>query len=588
MKKLVIIGAGIAGSLAAMYFRKRLPEIDVTLVGRTDRKRPVVGESTVEITTHFFEALGLGTLLEEKHYHKYGLTYYFKLNAQRDCRRYVVHEAPGVLRMPAYNLNRNTFDRDIRDINLRLGIQAVEADVADIQLSAEPASTHRVTLRHSDGRHSTLDADWVIDATGRNRFLARKLGLARPPAYQRSSFWFRLSRFDRTCLSNMQKIRVEHHTYDSYYVTHHFYGKGYWVWLIPMRSESGHDLISIGITFRPEIMGGEVTSMDAFLDVMSNDHPVIAELVRSGSVVDTNLYRNYMYEAEQYYSEDGWFLIGDAGFTFDPANSAGLAYLAHQIPQTAAMIKKDAAGVLTRKYVECLEAHLRAQLSLQDTWSKWYEFMHEPLKMAWTLLVANLGYFHVSLPNYVNGAFLDAHQARHFADLLPRHSPAHQPPGYPFPCLLDAVAASHQEIRPELLPNLYSRSVNWKLYRADESARPYYAARYFRMLVLIRFRLLRMVKWKPGLQHLSLLSKHLFGAAADAARSLALCIRPALFYKYGRSPERLASPFHPGASFLDCEPHDAALSPPLVHMHDGGDLQRRLIAPNEGEAEGVA
>lgn len=70
MKKLVIIGTGIAGNLAAMYFRKRLPDIDVTLVGRTDQKRPMVGESTVKITTPFFKALGLGTLLEERHYHK--------------------------------------------------------------------------------------------------------------------------------------------------------------------------------------------------------------------------------------------------------------------------------------------------------------------------------------------------------------------------------------------------------------------------------------------------------------------------------------------------------------------------------------
>lgn len=32
------------------------------------------------------------------------------------CRNYVVHEAPGVIRMPAYTLNRFSFDKYLRQI----------------------------------------------------------------------------------------------------------------------------------------------------------------------------------------------------------------------------------------------------------------------------------------------------------------------------------------------------------------------------------------------------------------------------------------------------------------------------------------
>jgi len=574
MRTIAIIGSGITGNLAAMYFRKRLPDVKVIVIGRHDRERLLVGESTVELTTHFLKALGLSSLLEERHYHKYGLTYYFKLSSDPASHRYVVHEAPGVIRMPAFNLNRWTFDRDIRQINDEIGVERVDGDVADIALNVGDRRMHRLTLRERNGATATLDADWVVDASGRNRFLARKLDLKKEAPYQRSSFWFRLKRFDRTTLADIDATRVEHHCYDPYYVTHHFYGRAYWIWVIPMRSETGGDLVSIGITYRADMLGRDIASVDDFVACVAADHPVIGELVRSGEVHDVNALRNYMYESKQHYSVDGWFLIGDAAFTFDPANSAGLSYVAQEIPHVAAMIRKDIDGMLHQTYVDCLEAHIQAQLSLQDAWSHWYEFMHDPLRMAWTLLVSNMAYFHILLPTYVNGGFLDGNQARQLADLLPRFPRGAQPPAYPFPCLLDAVARSHPDIGPALLPNLYERTVNFDLYRADEAARPRYAARYFRLLVALRLRLMRHVAWRPTPAHLRLASRHLLGAAKDAMRSLALSVRPSLFYRYGPSSPILASPFEPNGGFLRVARFNQTNSPPLDALRESSQRGR--------------
>ncbi|RQS75588.1 NAD(P)/FAD-dependent oxidoreductase [Burkholderia sp. Bp8963] len=567
MERIAIIGSGVSGNLAAMYLRKRLPDVEVVVIGRHDRERPMVGESTVELTTHFLKGLGLSQLLEERHYHKYGLTYYFKLSTDPECRKYVVHEAPGVIRMPAFNLNRWTFDRDIRKINDGLGIKRIDGDVTDLALNSGARKIHRLEIKHQDGGAEWIDANWVVDASGRNRLLARKLDLKKEPTYQRSAFWFRLKHFDRTTLAKIRATRVAHHCYDAYYVTHHFYGRGYWIWVIPIRSETGEDLVSIGITYRPEMHQHDVSSVDDFLARMETEHPVLCELVRSGEVHDVNAYRNYMYESKRYYSTDGWFLIGDAAFTFDPANSAGLAYLAQQIPHVAAIIQKDMDGILHQSYVDCLESHIQAQLALQDTWSKWYEVMHDPMRMAWTLLFANMAYFHILLPTYVNGGFLDGNQARQLADLLPRFSREAQPAPYPFPCLMDEIVESRPDIGPELLPNLYDRSINFDLYRAKETARPRYAARYFWLLVVLRLRLMRYVAWKPSFKHVSLALRHLLGACKDASRSLALRIRPSLFYKYGVSPAVLASPFEADGGFLRLPDFDRANTPPLNTMN---------------------
>jgi saccharopine dehydrogenase-like NADP-dependent oxidoreductase len=55
--KLVIIGNGIVGNLAALYISKKLPELEITIVGKSEQRRAIVGESTVELSTHFFEGL---------------------------------------------------------------------------------------------------------------------------------------------------------------------------------------------------------------------------------------------------------------------------------------------------------------------------------------------------------------------------------------------------------------------------------------------------------------------------------------------------------------------------------------------------
>jgi hypothetical protein len=61
------------------------------------------------------------------------------------------------------------------------------------------------------------------------------------------------------------------------------------------------------------------------------EHPVIAQLVQSGRIVDTNIYRNYFYETARSYSKRGWFIIGDAGDTVDPLYSTGISMTSIQI-----------------------------------------------------------------------------------------------------------------------------------------------------------------------------------------------------------------------------------------------------------------
>ncbi len=491
-KGIAIIGNGVAGNLAAAYLRRRLPTCQITLVGREDRKRPIVGESTVEVTTHFLQALGLGEHLEEEQYHKYGLTYYFKYHADDPaCRKYVVHEAPGVLRLPAYQLNRPVFDDKVRSMNRESGVVFVPKNVQDVHIGKDGSLSELHLADDFGGAQEIVHARWIVDASGRGRVLSRKLDLKKPAPCQRCCFWFRLSGFDRSVLETIITSKPKHLCFDSYYATHHFFGSHYWIWLIPLRQKDTPDLISIGITYRPDMPPNNVRSLVDFLTIIRRDHPVIAELVDTGSVVDTNFYGDYMYEARQYYSAEGWFLIGDAAFPSDPINSAGLSTLVQQIPQVGAMIEKSEKGTLSSEYVEALQDYLMVQLALQDTWGRWYEIMANPVKMAWSLVAANAAYFHIVLPAFMTGLILDGRFTRALAKRLPRLSTT--PPPEPFQTLMGAVSDKFvPSSLHKYIPNMYPGVINWGLYLADNSARPSYGSRYFRVRASLRWKLMKL------------------------------------------------------------------------------------------------
>ncbi|MGC9561724.1 NAD(P)/FAD-dependent oxidoreductase [Brachymonas sp. M4Q-1] len=398
----------------------------------------------------------------------------------------------------------------------------------------------------------TIEADFVIDCSGRARVLTKQLELQKPAPYQRSSYWFRLAGFDRSILNGLKVAKNRHHCFDSYYVTHHFYGRGYWIWIIPMRSTTGEDMVSFGITYRPEIANEQQMDFERLCAILERDHPRLKLLITSGTRVDESRYYNYMYEARQYYDRSGkWFLLGDSGFTFDPANSAGIAYLGHQIPQIASIIKKKLNHSLTPCYVDALEMHLKAQLALQDQWSNWYEVMDDPVKMAWTLLLANMGYFHLVVPNYMSGAYLNAGVARQVAKLLPRFERGMQPPVYPFPRLLDALARTKD---PEEIIRrasaLYEYTVPFSYYRPDDIPRARLVSRYFRKHGMLRFKALRLLNAhaRPKYWPLAFLQSLL--ALVDFAKAGAIGAVPLIYEKEHGTAANLISGFEPPYAFL--------------------------------------
>ena len=405
----LVMGGGATGQLAAAYLRQRFPDLKVAVVEGPHKSRPIVGESFVEITVDFLLELGLGAYLIEHHFPKYGLTYYFKPDIGNPAdRTYIVDEAPTVPPLLSFQINRFTFDREVRDRNLNNGVQMIDGTVSAVNLG-NGGGLHDVTVRDSGQQEHTLRARWLIDATGRNRVLAKVLQLHEKVNEQKNVFWLRLMNFDPEILGRIRALKKQNRAFVPYFATHHFFGQGNWIWCIPMRSPENAPFISIGITYRKDIYPyGELRTMEQFLECVGREHEAIVELVRSGTVVDTNFYSSYMWECRQRYSPDRWYIIGDAGDTVDPLYSVGMALSSVQIRQIGAIIERELKGYDTREFTKDLDTAITAfQRGVTRDTTQLYECMGDAYQCHLRVHLAVTELFHLALPLLMNDYLWD-------------------------------------------------------------------------------------------------------------------------------------------------------------------------------------
>ena len=207
----------------------------------------------------------------------------------------------------------------------------------------------------------------------------------------------------------MPPAEGEPYHYDRYYSTHHFLGKGFWIWMIPMKSEhENKDLISIGFTSHPDYCEADIRSIDSFIDYVSKIHPVVTDVVKSGTVLDTNVMKRYHYVPSQVYSVNRWAIVGDAAFAPDPLFSNGLAFGTLEHEQIAEMIRQDMKGELNQQLVDTLSKAIFGPLvATQNAITNWYKTMQDPFLSALRLNTIEIAYFYILLPLVVNRCHYD-------------------------------------------------------------------------------------------------------------------------------------------------------------------------------------
>jgi flavin-dependent dehydrogenase len=507
----VVVGSGAHGNIAAALLRQEHPDLEIVVVGPEVSTRPIVGESMTEFSVYTMQKIGLGNYLDQEQFYKYGLTYYLKedLGDPTD-RTYAVLEGLAIAPMPSYQLNRFTFDKKVAELNKENGIRYIDGRAASATIDKEHG--HELDLRLAGGRLEKLRAAWIVDASGRGRFLAKQLGLDRKAPLQRSTFWFRLVDFDEHLLANLRAVKPPQDAYPSYCQTHHFLGHGNWIWCIPMSTPDYRNMISIGIVWRPDVYGEPVRNMEQFCERVGEEHPVVVDLTRSGTVADTNLYSNYFYEARQLYSTDRWFIIGDAGNTVDPLYSTGFAMSAAQTHQVSAMIRQDRGSGLTEELVSALDlAAQKTHHLTQYEIGTLYDVIDDPYQSCWRIQLSVAYYFYFLLPAWLNGYMNDQAGANFMVQALT----ATESRAESLRDLVRLGSARRGQYRAHEVPNIFDQTINWQLTGPCERDLPEYLARLSFLFARFRFHFLRDAGWTDW-------PTHTVYCLADLARGLAL------------------------------------------------------------------
>jgi flavin-dependent dehydrogenase len=331
-----------------------------------------VGESTVAVGGYYFqEILGLREYLERTQILKLGLRYFFPRTAEgfesrpelgpSQYRRSYLGDFP----VTEWQLDRGQLEQDLRgmveerDIELLEGQRVVELELA----SAEATACHRVhTERVSGGTRSVLRARWFVDAMSRRFFLRRKLALGRPsagPAH--SAVWFRVpAKIDPERFVGSEQVawhaRVpgnhpEDPSYGRVNSTNHLVGRGYWVWLIPV----GSDTTSVGVVAREDLTSiAELRNFEETLAWLRRNEPEVAAAVCDLQPLDFKRLRNYTHTSTRVLSAARWGMTGEAGCFIDPLYSPGSDAIAFMNSLLCEAIELDLGGELEPALAEQL------------------------------------------------------------------------------------------------------------------------------------------------------------------------------------------------------------------------------------------
>ncbi len=340
----LIMGGGLSGLSLAIQLKRRMENIRILIAEKASYPVPEaahkVGESSVEIASHYFEdILGLQAELENE-LPKLGLRFFYSYRDNRDITQRIELGPSTFPASKSYQLDRGRFENALIERCHKLGIDF--QDNCKVKEFSLGKNDHHITLLQN-GQESAVQSKWLIDASGRMGLLKRKLKLAKTAYHDVNASWFRINqqiRVDDWDTEQSWQDRVKEPRWLS---TNHLLGEGYWVWIIPLSSGA----TSIGIVAEAKIHPyAEINTFERAKVWLKKYEPQLAGIIdqHSDQFQDFLTLKHYSYNCKQMFSADGWAITGDAGVFLDPFYSPGSDFIAMNNGFITELIVKQYAG----------------------------------------------------------------------------------------------------------------------------------------------------------------------------------------------------------------------------------------------------
>ena len=175
----LIVGGGLAGLTLALQLKQTKPGISTLVLEKRKNNAPVathkVGESLSEMASSYLrEVLNLKEYLTEYQLPKFGFRFFFSPEHAENIARRVEVGSRISNPYPSHQIDRGILENELVRRLIDCGVEVVlGAGVTDVDLSKEG---HKIRFEKENNEYHT-EGRWIVDSTGRNGLLKRKLGL---------------------------------------------------------------------------------------------------------------------------------------------------------------------------------------------------------------------------------------------------------------------------------------------------------------------------------------------------------------------------------------------------------------------------
>ena len=298
----LIIGAGPSGSVAAGILQQK--GINTIIVEREQFPRFVIGESLLPGCMQPLDDAGLIDDLKKMGFQeKTGALF---LRGTETCDFSFEDQFSDGWNW-TWQVPRADFDKCMTDNLQRRGVDIrFRHSVTDIKIDGTDSVT---TVEDAEGNKTTIQAKFIIDASGYGRVIPRMFGLDRPSElHQRKTYLVHLTDTRRMEYQQPNRIHAV------------IQGKDSWIWVIPFAS----GLTSLGFVRLPELFPEETGDLEKYFRGLIADEPILAERFKDQEIkLGPRILKAWSISTSCFYG-DGFVLTGNATEFLDPIFSSGV------------------------------------------------------------------------------------------------------------------------------------------------------------------------------------------------------------------------------------------------------------------------
>lgn len=334
---MLVIGGGPAGSTIAALLAERGRR--VVLLEKDRHPRFHIGESLLPLNLPLFDRLGVRNEIERIAMFKYGVEFvspYHGRNVTYDFANAWDKSLPY-----AYQVRRSDFDHILLKNAAAKGAEVVE-DCRVGAVEFPRAGGAVVAASRGDGAMRRWAADFLVDASGRDTFLAGRLGLKRRNRRHSSA-----AIFGHFAGARRLEGKAEGN------ISIFWFDQG-WFWFIPLADGT----TSVGAVCPPHYIKSRKADLDDFFMSTIALCPEIADRLKEARLVaPVTATGNYSYSAERMTGQS-FILVGDAFAFIDPVFSTGvylamtMAFLGADAVEACLRAPRSAARILRRYEAE--------------------------------------------------------------------------------------------------------------------------------------------------------------------------------------------------------------------------------------------